>query len=106
MRFVHSCTLLYMTVITMSEARRTLAHQLDLVQRGEEIEISRYGEVVARLVAPRKPRNAAAAAALRRADEIGAWLEAARDQPLMTDVITAERAEELIADIRAGRDAR
>ena len=96
---------MYMTVITMSEARRTLAHQLDLVQRGEEIEISRYGEVVARLVAPRRPRNEAAAAAMRRADEIGEMLAAARHMPLMPGSITAERAEELVRAIRADRDA-
>lgn len=96
-----------MTVITVSEARRTLPHQIDLVQRGEEIEISRYGEVVARLVPVRKPRNPAAAEAIRRAEELAARMEEARNakRPLR-GVITSERAEELIADIRAGRDAR
>lgn len=95
-----------MTVLTMSEVRRTLAHQLDLVQRGEVIEISRYGEVVAKIVPARRPRNAAAAEAMRRADELGASLAAAREKPLIRGSITAERAEELIADIHAGRDAR
>ena len=97
---------MYMTVITMSEARRTLAHQLDLVQRGEEIDITRYGEVVARLVAPRRPRNEAAAAAFKRAEELQRRLDEARNEPLLPGTMTVERAEELISYIRAGRDAR
>ena len=95
---------MYMAMITMSEARRTLAHQLDLVQSGEEIEISRYGEVVAVLVPPRRGRNAAAAEAMRQAEEIGRRLEEARKQPLVPGSMTEERAEELIAAIRADRD--
>lgn len=96
---------MYMTVISMSEARRTLAHQLDLVQAGHEIEISRYGEVVARIVPSRKARNTAAAEAIRRASELGDMLEAARGKPLIRDAISAERADELVRAIRADRDA-
>lgn len=96
---------MYMTTISVSEARRTLPHQLDLVQRGEEIEISRYGQVVAVLVPPKPRRNAAAEAAIERSKDIGRRLAEARQRPLRPGTISIERAEEMIAAIRADRDA-
>ncbi|HWU31437.1 MAG TPA: type II toxin-antitoxin system prevent-host-death family antitoxin, partial [Marmoricola sp.] len=105
---VHGCTLMYMTVITVSEARRTLPHQIDLVQRGEEIEISRYGEVVARLVPVRRPRNPAAAEAMRRADELAEKLAEAREakRPLRGIKVPTGWADDLVGEIRADRDSR
>jgi hypothetical protein len=41
-----------------------------------------------------------------RAREIGRMLEEARHQPLLPPTMTVERAEELIAEIRADRDGR
>ena len=41
-----------MSVISVSEARRTLPAQIDLVEAGERVEITRHGKVVAVLVSP------------------------------------------------------
>ena len=41
-----------MTTISVSDARRTLPAQIDLVQAGERVEITRHGQIVAVLVHP------------------------------------------------------
>ena len=43
---------------------------------------------------------------LDRAREIGRMLEEARHLPLLPPTMTVERAEELVAEIRADRDGR
>jgi prevent-host-death family protein len=83
-----------MTSITVSEARAQLPELLSRVDDGEEITITRHGRPVAVLVRP----------------------DAARIHELLTQAaaaglpegpgLTAQRAEELIAEIRAGRDSR
>ena len=85
---VPSCTLTYtygVSVISVSEARRTLPAQIDLVEAGERVEITRHGKVVAVLVSP------SAVASPRTA----AMREGAEQNP---DGETAERKDPLIPE--------
>jgi antitoxin (DNA-binding transcriptional repressor) of toxin-antitoxin stability system len=95
-----------MATVTASDARQTLPAQLDRVERGEEVEITRHGKVVAVLVRPDVLRVRRASDAWREADRIGSLLEEAMAQRLEPPTMTAERAEELVAAIRDGRDRR
>lgn len=94
-----------MTTISASAARQTLPAQLDRVEAGEQIQITRHGRVVAVLVSPDVLRSPRAAAAWAAADEIGRRLADARNHPL-TPGITVGRAEELVSEIYADRAAR
>jgi antitoxin (DNA-binding transcriptional repressor) of toxin-antitoxin stability system len=95
------------TSITVSEARAGLPELLSRVDGGEEITITRHGRPVAVLVRPDVLRARRAGAALDEADRIHELLAqaAAADLPAGPG-LTAQRAEELIAEIRTGRDAR
>lgn len=96
-----------MTAMTVSEARAALPEVLDRVAGGEEITITRHGRPVAVVVRPDILWS-------RRAR--GVFDDAERVHDLLTEAgaaalpeasgLTAERAEELIAEIRAGRDGR
>jgi prevent-host-death family protein len=93
-----------MASITASEARAALPELLTRVEDGEEVTITRHGRPVAILVRPDALRS-------RRAD--AALADAARIHDLLAEAalpegagLTAERAAELITEIRAGRDAR
>ena len=96
-----------MTSITVSEARAGLPELLSRVDSGEEITITRHGRPVAVLVRPDVLRARRAGAVLDDADRIHELLTqaAAADLPAGPG-LTAQRAEELIAEIRAGRDGR
>jgi antitoxin (DNA-binding transcriptional repressor) of toxin-antitoxin stability system len=96
-----------MTLITASEARATLPELLTRVQEGEEITITRHDRPVAILVRPDALRSRRAGAVLDAADRIHELLTQAATADLPADPgLTAARAEELIAEIRAGRDVR
>lgn len=95
-----------MATISASTARQTLPAQLDLVERGEEVSITRHGRVVAVLVHPDLLRARRAPEAWSRADQIDVLLRQARDEALRPAVLTAERAEELVEDVRTHRAAR
>jgi prevent-host-death family protein len=95
-----------MTTISASDARQTLPAQLDRVERGEEVEITRHGKVVAVLVNPDALRLRRASDVWNQADRIGSRLEEAMAQRLEPPTMTAERAEELVAVIRDARDRR
>jgi antitoxin (DNA-binding transcriptional repressor) of toxin-antitoxin stability system len=96
-----------MHVVPTSEAMATLPDLLDLVEGGEEITITRHGTPVAVMVRPSTLRTRKAARAFEGAAEIGRRLEAARYRPLdRTRGISSEYADELVAWIREGRDAR
>lgn len=95
-----------MVTISASSARQTLPAQLDRVEAGEEVEITRHGRVVAVLVRPDKLKVRRAHGALSRADHIGAMLESARSEPLRPPTVSVERAEELVEAVRADRSAR
>jgi antitoxin (DNA-binding transcriptional repressor) of toxin-antitoxin stability system len=96
-----------MATMTVSEARAALPEVLDRVAGGEEVTITRHGRPVAVVVRPDILWSRRAPAALHDADRIHALLTeaAAADLPAGPG-LTAQRAEELIAEIRTGRDAR
>ncbi|WP_434056376.1 type II toxin-antitoxin system Phd/YefM family antitoxin [Georgenia sunbinii] len=60
-----------MVTISASVARQTLPAQLDRVEAGEEVAITRHGRVVAVLVRPDALRARRAPEAWRQADRIG-----------------------------------
>ena len=95
-----------MTTVSATDARQTLPALLDRVDKGEEIEISRHGRVVAVIVNPHALAARRARGAWERADEIGAMLEAARAKPIRRAAMSPGRAEELVAQVRRGRAAR
>ena len=55
MHVVHFCTEVYnceMKTVSFTDFRNNASSFLDLVEKGEEIEIQRHGKVVARIVPP------------------------------------------------------
>ncbi|MGB6581181.1 MAG: type II toxin-antitoxin system prevent-host-death family antitoxin [Streptosporangiaceae bacterium] len=95
-----------MASMTVSEARAALPELLSRVEEGEEVTITRHGRPVAVLVRPDALRSRRASA-VDDAQRIHELLTRAAAAPLPEDAgLTAQRAEELIAEIRAGRDAR
>jgi prevent-host-death family protein len=95
-----------MSRISASLARQTLPAQLDRVEAGEEVEITRHGHVVAVLVNPRTLRARRSPEAWAAADRIAARLESARSEPLLPPTLSPERAEALVEAIRTARSAR
>jgi antitoxin (DNA-binding transcriptional repressor) of toxin-antitoxin stability system len=96
-----------MVMMSASEARAALPDLLSRVEGGEEVTITRHGRPVAVMVRPDALRGRRAGAALDGAEAVHQLLAAAAsgaqpDGPGLTEA----RAAELIADIRAGRDAR
>jgi prevent-host-death family protein len=96
-----------MTSMSASEARAALPELLSRVEDGEEVTITRHGRPVAVLVRPDALRVRRAEAVLDEAAQIHRLVAEAADTPLPEGIgLTEERAEELIAEIRASRDAR
>ena len=93
-----------MSVISASDARRTLPEQLDRVENGERVSITRHGRVVADLVSPEV--IAQRSSAQRQADLLAERLEAARNHPLPLPPIDAARADDLVAQLEADRGRR
>lgn len=106
----NDCTVTYnqsmTSTISASVARQTLPAQLDLVEGGEEVAITRHGRIVAVLVNPEVLRTRRTSGAWLRADAIAALLSAARAEDVPAPSISPERAEALVAEIRADRDSR
>jgi len=96
-----------MNALTVSEARASLPSILDRVERGEEVTITRHGRAVAVVVRPDLLNARRRSGVWDDADRIGALLDAARHAPAAgLPGLTADRADELVARIRADRDAR
>ena len=92
--------------MTVSAARARLLYVLALVEGGEEVTLTRHGRAVAVLVRPDALRSRRSTAAMDRAREIRERLEQARLRPIdETRGLHPERAEELVRQIRADRDA-
>ncbi len=93
--------------MTVSEARAALPEVLDRVAGGEEVTITRHGRPVAVVVRPDIMwSRSRAGAMMAEAERIHELLSEAATAPLLEGPgLTAERAEELIAAIRADRDA-
>ncbi len=98
---------MYMSSVTVSEARATLPQLLDRVLAGEEVTITRHGQPVAVVVRPDALRVRRAERALAGAQAVRELLERGRSTPLAPEgSISREWAEELIAEVRAGRASR
>jgi antitoxin (DNA-binding transcriptional repressor) of toxin-antitoxin stability system len=98
-----------MAMISMSasEARAALPELLNRVEDGEEVTIIRHGRPVAVLVRPDALRVRRAEVVLDEAALIHDLLVEAAAAPLPEGAgLTEQRAEDLIAEIRASRDAR
>ena len=90
--------------MTVSEARAALPELLTRVEGGEEVTITRHGRPVAVLVRPDALRSRSRIA-MRYAERIHEVVALAASESLPTGPgLTAKRADELIAEIRAGRD--
>ena len=96
-----------MTTRTASQARASLPEMLTRVQSGEEITITRHGEPVAVLVRPDVLRVRRVGEALSDAEAVHELLSAAALTPLTrSGGLTSEQADDLVAAMRAGREAR
>jgi prevent-host-death family protein len=94
------------TTINVSEARAALPELLNRVENGEEITITRHGRPVAVLVRPDVLRSRRLAELQAAAERIEDMMAKAANEPLTGPGLSAERAEELVRQIRADRDAR
>jgi antitoxin (DNA-binding transcriptional repressor) of toxin-antitoxin stability system len=95
-----------MVSLTVSQARASLPELLTRVEEGEEVTITRYGRAVAVLVRPDVlwARSRVAFEAAGRVHDI---MTAAGASELPEDAgLSPERADELLAEVRAGRDRR
>jgi prevent-host-death family protein len=94
-------------IVSASDARATLPDLLDRVANGEEVTITRHGQPTAVLVRPDALRSRRAAALFTKTDALHDLLESARHLELSSLAgLSNERAEELVASVRASRDAR
>lgn len=93
--------------MSASQARAALPEILDRVLAGEEVTITRHGEAVAVVVRPDTVRVRRADRALADAERLRNLMDRARSSSL-TDApgVTVERAEELVAEVRAARSSR
>jgi antitoxin (DNA-binding transcriptional repressor) of toxin-antitoxin stability system len=91
-------------VLTVSQARASLPELLTRVEDGEEVTITRHGRAVAVLVRPDVLR-ARAHVVVDDAARVHELLSGAAVTALPAgDGLSEQRAEQLIAEIRAGRD--
>lgn len=96
-----------MSTMSVSEARASLPEILDRVSAGEEVTITRHGREVAVVVRPDAVRVRRADQALAEAERLRSLLDQGRNARLAdAPVVSAERAEELVADVAAGRSSR
>ncbi len=97
-----------MTELSITEARAQLPEVVNRVIAGEEITLTRHGQPVVVMLRPDavRTRTAAVQAMIERSKEIGRMIDDARGRPLSPPVMSAERADELVAQIRADRDSR
>jgi antitoxin (DNA-binding transcriptional repressor) of toxin-antitoxin stability system len=90
--------------ISASEARAGLPGLLDRVLAGEEVTITRHGQPVAVIVRPDILRIRRADRALAAAATIRELVAGGRTAPLSVEGLSPARADELIAEVRVGRD--
>lgn len=90
--------------MTVTEARAALPEVLDRVTAGEEVIITRHGRPVAVVVRPDVLRSRRAGPVAAHVSRVEDLLDSARRTPdLPVPGLTAERADELVAEIHAGR---
>ncbi len=93
--------------MTVSRARAVLPEIIERVQAGEEITLTRHGEAVAVIVRPDSLRSRRMANLQRDIDRIREAIEIGRRTQLPDrGILSEERAEELLAYVRASRSRR
>lgn len=93
--------------MSASEARAALPEILDRVLAGEEVTITRHGRAVAVVVRPDAIRVRRADRALAEAERLRELLDRGRNARLSdAPTVSAERGEELAAEVAASRSAR
>ena len=93
--------------MSVSEVRSALAEVLERVWAGEEVTLTRHGEPVAVLVRPDRLRARRVGEAWAGADQIRDLLAGAAGRSLdARPALGHERAEELVAEVRASRSDR
>ena len=98
-----------MNTMSATEARAALPEILDRVAAGDEVTITRHGTPIA-VVVPigtlRVRRAERVLTQAQRLDELVTKLSSAQLEGAATNPISAERADQLVADLRSGRDSR
>ena len=95
------------TTISVSDARSVLPTLIERVLSGEEITLTRHGVAVAVLVQPDALRVRRAEAALAAASTVRELLDVGRRTPVKTkSKVTADRANELVRELRSSRSLR
>jgi prevent-host-death family protein len=94
-----------MSFLSVSEARATLPAILTRVDAGEEVTITRHGRPVAVIVRPDALRVRRAQSALSAAHQVRDLVATARGAARPEgEGVSAARADELVADVRSGRE--
>lgn len=93
--------------MTVSEARAALPRILQRVLAGEEVTLTRHGEPVAVVVRPDTLRARRASERLREVDQLRDLMARGRRASLGPHpALSEQRADELLADVRAARAGR
>ena len=93
--------------MTVSEARAALPEILQLVSAGQEVTLTRHGQPVAVIVRPDTLRARRAGDAMIVAGRVREIVAQGRRSPLIDQPrLGKERADELVAEVRAGRTGR
>ena len=103
---VHRCTLMGMSMMTITDARACLPELADRVQTGEEVTLTRHGQPVMVLVHPDSLSVRRSSSIWDETEKVRRRLEEARTRPLSETGVSPEFAEELVKSIRAERDER
>lgn len=90
--------------VPISAARASLPDLVDRVEAGDEIVLTRHGRPVAVLISPATLRTRRAGGSARKAAELAALLDSARQRRPKAR-LTTERAEALVAEVDRNRDA-
>lgn len=95
-----------MAMMTVSEARAALPEVLNRVEAGEQVTITRHGRAVAVVVRPDIMWSLSAASEITaQAEQVQRVIQAAGEREKPSGGLSIEYAEELVAAIRADRDA-
>jgi prevent-host-death family protein len=93
-----------MLIYNVTDARANLPGILDRVAAGEEVTVTRHGQPVAVIVRPDTLRPRRAAQTLADSEQLGQLLVDMKDQPRPDGSLSNDRAEQLVAAVRADRD--
>lgn len=98
---------LFMSTVSVSEARATLPDLLDRVLAGEEVTLTRHGQAIAVILRPDALRVRRADGILAAATRLQELMDRGGSLPLATiPTISVDRAEALLAGVGASRSAR